>query len=516
MTPQNNLDHSGDLRVNPFAELLVEIVQARLTGSLRISRDVKKTIIYFRDGRVVFAVSNVREHRLFHRLLKEKRVTQSDLRDCPGLGNDMELSAWLQNKGLMNAGDVSDAFISQIGDIIVDALTWPDGQWIFSASARLRSDVDHKIEIYKLLLDYARCIPGEKVMSRFRSVQEAFVRQLDVFDDLLLNPHEACVLEAFGNTPLRFDQLRESLHIPESSLAEALYCLWLGGVLARVGWNKAFSDAKVSEIKTARLSKVKDAAPVTGVKDRLSAPVASEAATDITPQPEKASIPEISLDEWLKRVDEAETHYDILGLDDKAPTEDIKNAYFGMAKLFHPDRYHRESADQLRRIEVAFTGLAQAYETLKTPESREAYNYKIRKELEAREKRVAAGIEDDGGQSEQALESFEQGLRYLNEEEFGAAAAYLARAVHYNPNNALYRAYFGKALSADDKQLHKAESEMQAAAKLEPQNAKIRLMLAQFFIDRNMKKRAEGELTRFLEMAPDNREARTLLDGLLR
>jgi predicted Zn-dependent protease len=57
---------------------------------------------------------------------------------------------------------------------------------------------------------------------------------------------------------------------------------------------------------------------------------------------------------------------------------------------------------------------------------------------------------------------------------------------------------------------------MQAAAKLEPQNAKIRLMLAQFFIDRNMKKRAEGELTRFLEMAPDNREARTLLDGLLR
>jgi predicted Zn-dependent protease len=184
--------------------------------------------------------------------------------------------------------------------------------------------------------------------------------------------------------------------------------------------------------------------------------------------------------------------------------------------LFHPDRYHRESADQLRRIEVAFTGLAQAYETLKTPDSREAYNYKIRKELEAREKRVAAGIEDDGGQSEQALESFEQGLRYLNEEEFGAAAAYLARAVHYNPNNALYRAYFGKALSADDKQLHKAESEMQAAAKLEPQNAKIRLMLAQFFIDRNMKKRAEGELTRFLEMAPDNREARTLLDGLLR
>ena len=119
-------------------------------------------------------------------------------------------------------------------------------------------------------------------------------------------------------------------------------------------------------------------------------------------------------------------------------------------------------------------------------------------------------------QSEQALESFEQGLHYLNDEEYSAAAAYLARAVHYNPQNALYRAYHGKALSADENQLHKAESEMQAAAKLEPQNAKIRLMLAQFFIDRKLKKRAEGELTRFLDIAPDNKEARALLDSLQR
>ena len=119
-------------------------------------------------------------------------------------------------------------------------------------------------------------------------------------------------------------------------------------------------------------------------------------------------------------------------------------------------------------------------------------------------------------QSEQALESFEQGLHYLNDEEYAAAAAHLARAVHYNPRNALYRAYYGKALSVDDQQLHKAESEMQAAAKLEPQNAKIRLMLAQFFIDRKLKKRAEGELTRFLEIAPNNKEARALLDGLQR
>ena len=374
--------------------------------------------------------------------------------------------------------------------------------------------VNYRIEIFKLLLDYARCVPGETVMNRFKSVQEKFVRQIDIVGDLVLQPQEACVLEAFGNTPLQFDQLRSSLKMPESGLAQALYALWLGGVLVRTGWNKAFTEAKIADIKTANFSKIKDATAMATVetppKLDVSLPVSAEETDSFKP-----IIPAITLKEWLERADLARTHYDTLGIAENASADEIKNAYFGMAKLFHPDRYHREEGTQLRRIQVAFTGLAHAYETLKTPESREAYNYKIRKELEAREKRVAEGIADaDGMQAEQALESFEQGLRYLNDDEHSAAAAYLARAVHYNPQNALYRAYLGKALSVDENQLHKAESEMQAAAKLEPQNAKIRLMLAQFFIDRKLKKRAEGELTRFLEIAPDSKEARALLDGL--
>ncbi|MEP7212890.1 MAG: DnaJ domain-containing protein [Acidobacteriota bacterium] len=516
MTPQSNLDLSGDFRTHPFAELIVEIVQAKLTGSLRVARATKKTIIYFRDGAIVFGVSNVREHRLFHRLLKENRIVQSDLHNCPGLGNDMELAVWLQNKGLIASAEISEAFVSQIAEIIIDAITWPDGQWVFSASARLRSDLNYRIDVFKLLLDYARCVSGETVMSRFKSVHETFVRQIDNVADLLLQPQEACVLEAFGNTPLKFDQLRGMLNMPESGLAQALYALWLGGVIVRVGWNKAFTDAKIADIKTARFTKLKDAAAMTAVEDRTE-PAEQEREPAGEPTVFKPVLPEITLDEWLAQVENSKTHYDILGISENAGSEEIKTAYFGMAKLFHPDRYHRETGERLRRIQVAFTGLAHAYETIKTPESREAYDYKIRKELETREKRAAAGVlEGDGMQSEQALESFEQGLHYLNDEEYSAAAAYLARAVHYNPQNALYRAYYGKALSDDENQLHKAESEMQAAAKLEPQNAKIRLMLAQFFIDRKLKKRAEGELTRFLEIAPNNKEARALLDGLQR
>jgi predicted Zn-dependent protease len=183
-----------------------------------------------------------------------------------------------------------------------------------------------------------------------------------------------------------------------------------------------------------------------------------------------------------------------------------------MAKMFHPDRYHREEGAQLRRIQVAFTQIAHANETLKTKESRENYNFKVKKELDLREKVRAtreSGTEStaEDRTAEHGLESFEKAMEAINEEEFAAAAGHLARAVHYSPQNALYHAYFGHALSYLDRQEHKAETSLQTAVKLDPKNPKIRMMLVEFFVDMKMAKRAVGELQRFLELVPENKEA---------
>ncbi|MEO6334306.1 MAG: DnaJ domain-containing protein, partial [Pyrinomonadaceae bacterium] len=224
---------------------------------------------------------------------------------------------------------------------------------------------------------------------------------------------------------------------------------------------------------------------------------------------------QLSVEDYLERIENAETLYDILGINLSASPADIKNAYFARAKLFHPDRFHREEVVKLRRIQVAFTKIAHAYETLKTPESRDHYNFKMRKELEYREKRRVAGevapatVEENN--AERGLGSFEQAMEAINEEEFAAAAGHLSRAVHYSPHNALYHAYFGYALSQLDKQHHKAEASLQNAVKMDPKNPKIRMMLVEFFVEMKMAKRAVGELTRFLELVPGNKEATQML-----
>ncbi len=79
MTPQNSLDHKGTFQAYPFAELLIEIGQARLDGSMRLSHGENKAILYFRDGSIVYGVSSAREHRLQNVLLDSKKLDRSRL-----------------------------------------------------------------------------------------------------------------------------------------------------------------------------------------------------------------------------------------------------------------------------------------------------------------------------------------------------------------------------------------------------------------------------------------------------
>jgi DnaJ-class molecular chaperone len=199
-----------------------------------------------------------------------------------------------------------------------------------------------------------------------------------------------------------------------------------------------------------------------------------------------------------------------LGVDSNAEIDELKRAYFHLARNFHPDRYHAEGGEMLRRIQQAFTELAQAHETLKNEASREMYNYRMRKELVEREKQRETGVERDV-KLEQAEEHFERGFSLLMDGDLERALPFLARAVHFAPKVARYHAYYGKALSSDDKQRHKAESEMQVALRIEPNNATFRILLAEFFIQNNLLKRAEGELNRLLAIFPGHREAVDLL-----
>ena len=522
MTATATLDIKGDLVRNPLAELLVEISQAQLSGSLRLTDKDRKVVIYLKNGRVVHAVSNQRAHRLFTIGLERKRFTKETLSKHPNFANDIEFAAELKSSGRFAEKEISELSIAQIEQILIDTLSWIEGSWVYSPHARLRNDLVFDVDSHRILIDFARCMSGKSLFERFRSVDEVFGKNGKTGNGLTLQPHEKYVLDRFEQGELSITQLRSMSTLPESGLLQAIYALWLGGILIRCEWTNALSAVKLDVIRTARFAKVNDANKLPDDKLRVAG---EKANGTFDPQPivetqvPKIPDPDLSLDEYLDQVEKSETFYDLLGVSEKATLAEIKTKYFTYAKSFHPDRFHREETKTHSRIQNAFTQLAHGYETLKTTESREAYDYKVRKELEIREKRRAAGQTDaaspDDVQAEKGLESFEHGLELYQDEDYANAATHLARAVHYSPQNALYHAYFGKALSyTGDKYRHQAEAEIQSAVRLDPKNAKIRMMLVEFFTDMNLNKRAVGELTRFLETSPGNREAKALLNQL--
>ncbi len=513
MFAPNRTDIKGTFQESPFAELLVEATQAQLSGSFRLAHEEEKTIVYLKDGEVVFAVSNLRQHRLFEMLLQTERVKQDVLTDIPYFTNDLELRYALLTQEILTKTEIDEFFSRQIKEILNMAFAWKTGAWSFSHLARAKEGVQFKVDTVNLLLNYARNLPDETIIRRFKSFEERFAIRQEHPTNLNLRPQEGFIFSQLATTLTRIQDIKTNSGLSDLETLRSLYALWFGGFVTRKNWNSDFSDNQIRDILSAKLTLKKEEPKPIPQKVEKTEQTTAEAVTD-----EKI---EVKIDEkrlleaYLKRIEDAESYYEILDIPIKANLVEIKTAYFGLAKQFHPDIYHQEENTELQqRVQNAFTEIARSYETLKDESAREVYDFKLRKYLDSIRDAQPSSVATPGDESDKAYEEFERGFKHLMDEEYAEALPYLARAAQMSPANARFRAYHGKVLSADETQRHKAESEIQSAIKLDPNNSTFRVMLVEFFIQYNLLKRAEGELNRLLVMFPNNKEAQVLLDSL--
>ncbi len=537
MDAPNNLEIKGSLRIVPLAELLCEIADNKFNGSLRLGHEAQKIVVYFDAGEVVFAVSNSRHHRFFEMLLQTEKITKDHLTAIADFTNDLALREYLLRNDLIEKTEIDRLFSRLISEILKSAIGWNDGEWTFSPLVRIKNTIRFPIDLHNLLIEAARNLTAAEAARKFKNPRESLSVKPAMPAGVNLSPPESFVFSRFEAAHLTIEEIQSFSGLPEAETFQILYALWLGGFINRQNRQAAFSEREISAIQSAKLTVKKDETKPAG-----QPPPAIKFAP---PQPPTAQMPEtiekvepvenaaedapasdddkveIALDDYLERIEKASNFYEVFALPPDAASAAIKQTYFALAKRFHPDLFHKEADRKiLQRVQNAFSELARAYETLKHESTREVYDFRMRKELaeitEQRKAGVTVEAVDTQKQNEQAVANFEQGFNYLMDENAPAAVQFLARAVHFDKNNARYRAYYGKALSADNKQRHKAESEFHTAIKLDPENAAYRIMLAEFFIRVGLVKRAEGELKRLLAIFPSNREANTLLDSLVK
>ena len=229
---------------------------------------------------------------------------------------------------------------------------------------------------------------------------------------------------------------------------------------------------------------------------------------------------------------QAENYYEVLDVGREATPAELKRAYHGLARSFHPDKFHK-SVDRNKhaQVEAAFARFAQAYETLANGSLRSAYDAKLEAGQAARASQpsgrsatkigtVTSAINQELGayagprDKTYAEVRFQQGLAALKDENYMLAGKCFAEATSVAPDEARYRGYYGHALAHQPQARRMAESELKAAVALDPGNASYHVMLARLYRELGFLRRAQTELEKALALEPGNEVARQLLNAL--
>ncbi len=426
-------------------------------------------VVYFDNGNIGYAASNLRTLRLREYLRKSDLVSEDNLDErLP----DLKLLKRLCANNLVSAAAAEQVQTKQVADVLRLALLWTDGAWEFESRSRLEEPLKLSLDIDTLLLEAARRLPADFVASRFSNRTEVIspLPEPPVNNNLL--PAEMFLLSRLDQ-PTSLRDLVAVSGLGEKETLQLVYSLALAGIVQRQHWNSVLRDQK----------------PVPPPR-----PV-SQAAAPPEPPAEREQAREIDLtdvESFLARVKNAQTHYEVLDVNREVSAESLKKIYYQLARNYHPDRFRRSHASLVTRLEAAFARIKQAYDTLRDDNLRSNYDTK----LAARKKAEPVA------EPKAAMPQPEAVVERVDEP--GVPAT----------ESAADRAQRGRMLAGNAKTRRAAEAELLAAIKLDPKNAEYRVMLAELYRELGLKLRAKGEAERAVAADPNNRKARDLLRSL--
>ncbi len=510
---QNHM--KGTLTDQPLAELIREISSKSLSGTLRLEHERAQTAVYFEKGQIVYAASNLRTLRLRKYLSKRGLVSEKARAGLENNLSDLALAAALSSTGTLKQEAIDALLAILVVDVLRVALLWTEGTWDFNERARLNDPVSVEVDTPNLLREAAQRMPLTFVSQRFRNPSETISRSSEVPRTSHFLPAESFVLSRLDE-PIRLDELISVSGLTEPEAQRIIYGLALSGLVEREYWQSAFRAG------SAKTNKEQIAARATAD--------ATRSEQQQTANWTSASIEDVDLEEFLQRLKKATNHYEVIELSPRAQTSKIKEAYYAMARRYHPDRFHLKSGTRLHaQISSAFALVTQAYETLTDPNARAAYDQTLERARQFAQSAAKAAKPDPAASLTDDLEldvdpsekevgraeySFREGLGALQQGRIRDAMTHLAIASRLEPQEARYRAHYGRALAADENTRRLAENEIQAAVKIEPANAAFRIMLAELYFELKFHRRAQTELDRALALEPNNATAHSLLRKL--
>jgi curved DNA-binding protein CbpA len=456
-----------------LALFLKDIYFNRRSGRLVFKREDIEKYFFFQEGNLVQIKTNQPEERLGEVLFKLERITRdAHTRMDDFIEPNANIGEVLKNKGLISEQDLSEALIYQLRETTLNAFPYFDAEIAFQEKPDfVGMSEDVRISI-PFLIEY-----GIRRMT-FSPALKAFLtrkvpRQKSASFAYLLTDEEKNVLNKVKGD-VTSDKLLQGLPVQPDFFWKSLYLFFCLDLIE-------FEAAP--EVQSAK------------VEAKAAEPRSGEAMTQIA---------EVTT---MREALTSKDYYQILGVPRTASESDIKKAYFGLARKYHPDRFDRNILSAFRdQIEEVFDAITNAYRTLINREKRRGYDAG-----------VGVGKADDPqDQLKRADIKFRQGKTLYNQDRFNEAVSLLSEAVRLRKNKGDYYLLLAMAESKIPAYSKKAEEDFLNAIRLEAWNPEAYIGLGLLYKNEGLITKATKQFQKAVEADPDHHMARQELDKILK
>ncbi len=152
----------GNLRDFGATQLLNLINLARKTGALTIQTQKAKAQMFFREGKLIYAMRQEPNGHLVTMLQKIGRLSSEQAKAIqarPEAKNDKELAKLLMRAGYVSRGDIVQGVKTHVLDIVYRLFTWLDGTFLFNPDALPSDDkITVTIDLDNVIMEGSRRI----------------------------------------------------------------------------------------------------------------------------------------------------------------------------------------------------------------------------------------------------------------------------------------------------------------------------------------------------------------------
>jgi hypothetical protein len=227
----------GDLKDLPLPDLLEHLRRAQSTGVLSLISGGARKALYLKDGRVVFASSNLPNDRLGEILLREGKIT---IEEYEASVKALTKGGKRQGKVLVEMGALSpkdfwESVQFQIREIVFSIFQWDQGQFHFEESTvpeQERITVD--LDVGELILAGIRRVDAAGWIQARQPEGTLVLERAEEPPADALEPYEKHVISLVDGERSVLEVCRES-EIGDNETLKVLYALLASGVLRAKG-----------------------------------------------------------------------------------------------------------------------------------------------------------------------------------------------------------------------------------------------------------------------------------------